>query len=102
MSGGDNLKPRYRDNTTTMTAEQYNTLRDHYPDLIEAIEAADCGLRGVLEIQITPESLGKIARAWQVETKRDDTETHDIYTLRFTHETVDVCLYVLTPKTAKR
>ena len=98
VSGRDNFNPRYRDNTTTMTAEQYNTLRDHYPYLLEAIEAADCGLRAVLEIQITPESMGKIARAWGVETKRDDTETHDIYTLAFTHETVDVCLYALTPK----
>jgi hypothetical protein len=81
-----------------MTEEQKTLLAERYPYLIEAIEAADCGLRAVLEIQITPESLGKIARAWEIDTKLNDTETHDTYNLRFTYETVDVCLYSMIPK----
>jgi hypothetical protein len=85
-----------------MTAEQYDTLYGHYPDLVEAIEVINSGIRATIEMQIDPTLLGKIARMWQVDTKRDETETHDIYTLAFTHESVAVNLYALIPKTAKR
>ena len=102
VSGGDDLKPRYRDKQALMTNEQHTLLAERYPQIFAAIEAANIGMRATLVMQIDPRLLGNIARLLQVETKCGDTEMHEIYTFAFTHETVDVRLYSMIPKTEKR
>lgn len=99
VSGGDNLKPRYRDNTTTMTNEQQTLLAERYPAIFAAIDAATIGIRASLVMQIDPTLLGNIARLWGCETDKDEThDTHDTYEIRFTHGTVEVRLYAMIPK----
>ena len=98
VSGGDDLKPRYRDNTTTMTTEQQNLLAERYPEIFAAIKAANIGIRAKLEMQVDATLLGNIARLWQVDTTRIYNRTHDEYNLRLTYETVAVKLYALIPK----
>ena len=85
-----------------MTNEQQTLLSQRYPQIFAAIEAANIGIRTSLFMQIDPTLLGNIARLLQVETKCGDTEMHEIYTFAFTHETVDVRLYAMIPKTEKR
>jgi hypothetical protein len=88
-----------------MTAEQQALLADRYPEIFAAIKAADIGISAKLEIQVDNTLLGNIARLWHVETVRVGGymfDTHYRYNLRFTYRSVDVCLYSLIPKTAKR
>jgi hypothetical protein len=85
-----------------MTTEQQTLLSDRYPEIFAAIKAANIGIRASVDMQIDATLLGNIARLWQVDTEKMYGRTHDRYNLRFTYETVDVCLYALTPKTAKR
>ena len=84
-----------------MTTEQKTLLAEHCPEIFAAIKAADIGIRAILLLQVDTTLLGNISRLWQVETKRDSVyvgDTHYGYSIRFTYETVAVCLYSLIPK----
>ena len=102
VSGGDDLKLRYRDKQALMTNEQHTLLAERYPQIFATIEAANIGIRALLFMQIDPTLLGNIARLLQVETKCIEDESHGTYYLTFTYMNVDVRLYSMIPKTEKR
>jgi hypothetical protein len=88
-----------------MTTEQQTLLADRYPEIFAAIKAANIGIRASVDMQVDTTLLGNIARLWQMETKRTvgfAWDTHYECHLKFTYESVNVCLYSLIPKQQQR